>query len=287
LQQAAVAALNSITAVNCSQQQVLDSVLLYLGKHGRHVDSVWLKVRGAQWGAVDLRQLPPNLRLSSLHLKSFSLQLQPGYSFRGVLGVAADLAGLKQLHLCGGTLVDDKLSEALAASLSLLLALEHLSIRLTRVRLGPLLFNTGALQHLQQLTFLGLGQINLQAPDVDTPVLQPLQCVTKLAHLQLSVEGELVTADTLSGNHHLTHLELSGFRALDPLALAGKTHLQYLELQNYGMHVGRAGDEAQLLSQLQHLQQLTHLTLRSMVKQNQPAAAFSALTVSSKLQHLR
>mgnify|MGYP001806927977 CR=1 FL=1 len=53
------------------------------------------------------------------------------------------------------------------------------------------------------------------------------------------------------------------------------------------MHVGRDdGDEAQLLSQLQHLQQLTRLTLRFMVKQNQPAAAFSALTVSSQLQHL-
>lgn len=112
LQQAAVAALNSITAVNCNQQQVLDSVLLYLGKHGRHLDSVQLKVRGPQWGAVDLRQLPPNLRLSSLHLESFSLQLQPGKIFRGVLGVAADLAGLKQLHLCGGTLVDDKLSDS-------------------------------------------------------------------------------------------------------------------------------------------------------------------------------
>jgi hypothetical protein len=52
---------------------------------------------------------------------------------------------------------------------------------------------------------------------------------------------------------------------------------------------GGAARAAQLLSELQHLQQLTFLDLQNSMRAaigNPPAAAFSALTASSKLQYL-
>ena len=56
-------------------------------------------------------------------------------------------------------------------------------------------------------------------------------------------------------------------------------------------HVLNANGKAQLMSQLQHLQQLTHLDLKgnlvSVVQEdNPPAAAYAALVASSRLQHL-
>jgi hypothetical protein len=71
-------------------------------------------------------------------------------------------------------------------------------------------------------------------------------------------------------------------------SLAGMTQLQHLELVRYSIAGGSAG-AAQLLSNLQHLQQLTYLdlthTLRSQ-ESNPPAEAYSAVTASSMLQHL-
>jgi hypothetical protein len=92
--------------------------------------------------------------------------------------------------------------------------------------------------------------------------------------------------------HHLTRLEVSGLARNDqelPLesgVLAGKTRLQRLKLECCKVSGGAAG-AGQLLSDLQSLQQLTHLDCRSsMWEILPPAVAFSALTTSSKLQHL-
>ena len=68
LHQTAVQALSSVVSV-VSQQQQQDSLLLYLGKHGRHVSSIELRAVQPVWPVtwrVTLRQLPPNLQLSSL-----------------------------------------------------------------------------------------------------------------------------------------------------------------------------------------------------------------------------
>jgi hypothetical protein len=76
---------------------------------------------------------------------------------------------------------------------------------------------------------------------------------------------------------------------LEPGALAGKTQLQRLQVKY--MHPKLTGAQlAQLLSHLQPLQQLTNLNLaHSLTADEQdspPAAAYAALTASSKLQHL-
>jgi hypothetical protein len=66
------------------------------------------------------------------------------------------------------------------------------------------------------------------------------------------------------------------------------TQLRHLELVRYSI-AGGAAAVAFLLARLQPLQQLTHLQLQSALnihEPNPPAAAYSALTASSVLQHL-
>ena len=84
LHQAAVLALSSITPVVTKQQQA-DGVLRYLGQHSQHVHNIALGhdddsyCRGcaSSNGKVILRELPCN-QLTSLHLHSVRVQLQPG-----------------------------------------------------------------------------------------------------------------------------------------------------------------------------------------------------------------
>jgi hypothetical protein len=111
----------------------------------------------------------------------------------------------------------------------------------------------------------------------------------------------------LSGMHDLTHLVINN-AAFQPGALAGKPKLQHLVLDSCTVR-GAAGVAA-VLAQLQPLQQLAHLDLGNSLGadtpdlQHQgffagtgadsgdvrggwpPAAAYSALTANSKLQHL-
>jgi hypothetical protein len=89
LHQAAVLALNSVNKVITSQQQVDDSLLPYLRKHGQHVDSVALTATAE---GFSLCQLGPILQLTSLELKRLNLQLQPGNGFEGVPGAAPQAA---------------------------------------------------------------------------------------------------------------------------------------------------------------------------------------------------
>ena len=97
----------------------------------------------------------------------------------------------------------------------------------------------------------------------------------------------------ISGLQQLTHLTLKGRQgrvAVEPGALAGKTLLQHLELPE-GRIAGGSGGIAELMHHLQQLQHCTHPNLCDSVRSDtvvsSPAAAtFSALTASSKLQHL-
>jgi hypothetical protein len=293
LHQAAVLALHSITAVITRQEQV-DSVVLYLSNHGQHVRSASLK-RTEEAEYAKLRQLPPGLQLDTLQFEGMHLRLHPGNGCRGVLGAAADIAALKQLriHGCafltsvkydGTTMVPP---EELAAALQQLPAgLEHLSLRTPSMVHQHL--PTGVLQRLQQLSYLELAGFTLQAPSQVASALQPLEALTALVDLRLSCQGRnLVAANMLSGTPHLTRLELRSCR-VEPGVLAGKTRLQHLEI--YSGSIRGAARVAQLLSHLQSLQQLTHLSLTDSVTdvEDKPtaAAAYSALTASSKLQHL-
>mgnify|MGYP001807073973 CR=1 FL=1 len=297
LHQAAVLALRSITAVITQQQQV-DGVLLYLSKHGQHVDST--QMEGPEGRTVALRALPYNVQLGSLQLSRVRVQLPPKHGLEGVLGPAARVAGLKQLRLDSCDLPYIHVTDNLAAALSLLPAgLEHLSIR-RLVTMGGwgVPFPMGMLQQLQQLTYFELADMWLKGPDQEQQALQPLQALTRLADLRLvglkarsTVEREYtdkIFASMLSGTHNLTCLVLSGVVELQPGVLAGKTKLQRLELHYCAVPGGAAG-ASQLLSHLQQLQQLTHLRVAGTWADqaaHPPAAAYSALTASSELQDL-
>jgi hypothetical protein len=173
LHQAAVAALHSISTVVPNQQH-LDQVLLYLGKHGSHVGHIQLK-NDPCWSA-SLFQLPGNLRLSSPQLESLCLHLRPRCSIQGVLGDAAVVAGLKQVRLRWCQLFDDD-EELAAALMQLSPGLEHLSIYGMYSesdlddRKQPVCVPVVALQQLQQLTFLELSCSIKQGPDKACPAL--------------------------------------------------------------------------------------------------------------------
>jgi hypothetical protein len=156
---------------------------------------------------------------------------------------------------------------------------------------------TAVLQRLQQLTYLELAMVKLKGLDgvsvIDNPVLQPLQALTRLVDLQLTrilqAPNGRNSAEMLSGMQHLTRLELSHGDYVEPDVLAGKTQLQHLQLHCCNTLQVTAW-VAQLLPRLQTLHQLTNLTVGFSWwlkhKDEPPAAAYSALTASSKLQHL-
>ena len=294
LRQAAAVVLRSLTMVITDHQQA-DSMLLYLANHGMHVDNMSLRAVGKSFFAVPLRQLPPTLQLTSLELCNIYLQLQPGWGFQGVLGYAG-VSALKRLQLEDCTVLDGGGAEGLAAALSWLPAgLEHFSIRGQLYNSSAVCLPTGVLEQLQQLTSLELSGkwMLLQGPDKAGLALQPPGDLTRLVDLRLEgvrgmAGGLRVIASMLSGACHLTRLDVSSAN-FEVDTLAGRTHLQHLHLPLCKACGGPAG-EAQLLSYLQHLQQLTHLDLKNVLQSseasNPPAAAYAALTASSKLRHL-
>jgi hypothetical protein len=291
LHRAAVLALRSLTATVKRQEQA-NSVVLYLSKHGQHLDSVSLEDRDGYLPCPFLRlptELPTQLR--SLQLNNMLLL---GSGLLHMLGPT-----LTQLRLDSSSLCDDAAAEALAAAVSQLPNLQHLSLR--SLRTGNICKESytlpmGVLKQMQQLTYLELEDIGIEGRDKDRHELQPLRFLTRLVDLRVKKCGDrrrLITASMLSGAHHLARLELAGYGlALKPAALAGKTRLQHLQIVR--CRVGASGNEAkqlQLLSHLQPLQQLTHLdltdTLRLMTSpMQQVAAACAALTASSRLLHL-
>jgi hypothetical protein len=286
LHQAAVQVLHSIHAV-MTQQQERDSVLQYMGKHGHHVHDMILE---GEEHVVFFDQLPAKMQLNSLQLAGLCL------SFRAVLD-AVRVTALKQLRLCDCKLLN---ARALAAALPELPAsLEHLSI--SRVAASGdqwVGVSTAVLAKLQQLTYLELAETGVAGSVEGGPVLQPLQALAQLADLRLgALEIRIVPASMLSDMQGLTRLELSGFEQVEPGILAGKTQLQHLAMTACHLSGGPA-EEAQLLSHLQHMQQLTLLDLecslhaepaaseQDEMQLGPPAAAYSALTASSKLQFL-
>jgi hypothetical protein len=102
--------------------------------------------------------------------------------------------------------------------------------------------------------------------------------------------GCVVAPESLSGVDQLTRLVVS-LQRFNTHALAGKTQLQHLALRHCSF-VPEAG-VAQLLLELQHLTQLTHLDLTNSCQWRGDAggpspapAAYASLTASSRLQHL-
>jgi hypothetical protein len=212
------------------------------------------------------------------------LQLQPGNGSQGALGAGLPL---QQLRLSCCTLLDGV--AGLAAALALLPELHHLVlIRLISESGCYAGFPSSALISVPQLTYLDWVGGAWQDPGG----LQHLQRLTRLQHLQLcTYDQHTVQASSLSGLQSLTCLKLHGVvypSVIEPGALAGLTQLQHMELLRYSIAGGAAG-VAQLLLQLEPLQQLTHLALlytHSSQEQHPPAACFSAVTASSTLHDL-
>jgi hypothetical protein len=318
LHQAAVLAPGSSISAKIDDQEQLASLLLYLERHGQYLDSITLSSNYSYGSYVELHahssddsdtesdeeeesvvlwQLPASMQLHSLKLSNIVLNCwrQGDEGFQGVLAAGAPLKRL-QLSEC---LLPDTCDATLTAALAELPALEHLSIHDFRMldHDGPAWFgfHTDALDNMQQLTYLELSDVPL------VPEEPNLQALTRLVDLRLHVladpsHEESVPKDMLSGVSSLTRLELSGFTGLDGRVLAGKPMLQHLELPDvddklncrYELTPTPTETATELLSQLQHLQQLTYLTLNGhdLTRGTPPAAAFSALTASSKLQHL-
>jgi hypothetical protein len=289
LHQAAVVACSSIT-VTLNRKLQTDSLLLYLQHHGKQLGSMHLT---ALLSREPLRHLPPTLQLTSLIFSNMRLQLQPGGGFQGVLrpGLPLKQLRLQECIVLDGADDDERLTAAWGV-LSLLTELEVLSISCWFEGSAPF-FTTAVLAQLQQLTCLELDvKGELQGPNETMPALQPLQSLTKLPALKVvCYEPCSVTASVLSQLSQLTRLELADPDVLEPAALAGKTQLQHLGLAVCDPRA-LSGRAAELLSQLQHLTQLTYLGLRADLtgigeeEGNSSAAAFSALTASSKRQHL-
>jgi hypothetical protein len=237
LHQAAVVALSRITVTMKTTQQQYGSLLPYLGKHGQHVDS--MAIQCGVW-----HQLPDNLQLTSLQLDGALVQLQPGNGFQGVLRPGLPLKQLRLNRCC--TLLDEQ--DGVVAALQGLPALEHF----TNQDVAAVVW-----RKLQQLTYLDLycePWHNLN--EVHELPLQPL---TRLVDLRVCGLRVRVATNMMSGLDSLTHLALSD-ATLEPAGLAGKTLLQHLQLPSCSI-VGGAAGVTQLLSQLQHLTQLTHLDL--------------------------
>jgi hypothetical protein len=240
---------------------------------------------GHEHAQIMLRQLPDHVNPSSLKLSHLELQLQPGSGFQGVVRPGVPLMQL-QLRHC--ELLDG--DKGLAAALVLLPGLQHLSVSITRWAFsGGFSFPTVALSALQQLTHLELVGAGVYGPDEGGAALQPLRSLTRLQDLRLSLAaGAALDSSMFALSQQLTRLKLLGRAVLGPGALAAVTQLQHLEVALYDSSVRTVG-LARLLSELQHVQQLTYLQCYCDVSDEAspvPAAAFSALTASSKLQHL-
>jgi hypothetical protein len=115
-----------------TEQEQVDSMLVYLEKHGQYIRSVNLQgsVEDSQQSRPTLRQLPPDSQLRSMHLNGFKVQLLPGAGFRGVLGAAAMVAALTQLCIndCEPIVIDGE--EGLELALSQLPGFQFLIITL-------------------------------------------------------------------------------------------------------------------------------------------------------------
>jgi hypothetical protein len=316
--------MSSITAILSNQQQLDSLVLGYLSNHSQHIDSISL-TGGEFVSIKLRQLPPELTKLTSLAFKHLHPQLQPGKGYQGLLAAAGAAAlPLKQLRLDSCSLLDHNqgLAAALARlpsleHLSIVCSKEVVGYPLHL----PL---QEVLPGLQQLTYLKLQEVGLaranpyrsyegsdssedscsssdEESEGSKPLskvavqMQHLSVLTRLADLRLLSVACRFTASMLSGVQSLTHLQLkqsydrSG-GSFDPAALAGRTLLQHLDLQFQSLLDHDRGE--QLLSQLQQLLQLTSLRLNNtryplyhVGKPLPPAAAFVAMTASSKLQH--
>lgn len=282
------------------------SLQLWLAAHGQHITSLHASAAEPQlllalpaMPALDLNVLPSTI-LQSLELQQLQVNLP-------TTGTTVSFQGFTQLT----RLSLSSCYFPTAAVLTPPPALQELSLQ------GGLWGSCGSLlgTFLQSDALHGLTKLTLQ-DDITGFVLSTcLQHVKKLPclgsltlarPLSSSTQGEAAPGShfsDLSNLQHLTELKISGIGVAEAgTVLAQLTNMQHLVLtQCFGLHAAAL----QGLSRLQHLhldkvhimtellaalpglQELTHLSLEGSMLDRAPAAAFTALTASSKLAHLR
>jgi hypothetical protein len=295
LRQAAAAVLTKCTISSKSYKQThpkVNSLLLYLSRHGQHVTSLDVRHPSGR-KRVCLPDLPPGLQLDSLCLEYMSVQLCPGNNRRGVLEALPTLTQLQLLECC----LTDGGSTRLEGALQQLPNLEHLNVLCMRRKTGDenrkqlFVINSEVLQQLQGLTYLELEHCDLNLP-TPGPMLQ----LSNLQSLRLCDFNPSFssTAGLLASVQHLTMLELQPshkkgdpYPPLPPGVITGRLQLQHLHLSHY-TPAGDAAAVGDFLYDLEQLTELTHLRLNGTLNAAAlpAAAAYAALTASSKLQQL-
>lgn len=305
LHQAAAAALRLMRLTNPDlhpdlHQEQLDGFEMYCSRHSQHVNSI--SIQGPQelghWqDLLLLRQLPAGCQ--SISLKLLQLQLSPDSSHHGVLQASTALTDLR-LECC--RLLDR--GSGLVSALRQLPQLQQLTLAGLHhptenpYRRGDAVALTAPmLQEVQGLTRLALTDFALPDPSA----LDSLSQLTALKSVHLSnIPGMQITDQVLPAAMQLTALRLSFSRrstlggpgpvslpGLDT-ALAGQSQLQQLAVLNLPKPAADAAAATDaFLAAVGRMTQLTMLDLEHSLQAQAPtAAAYSALTASSKLQSL-
>lgn len=249
--------------------------------------------------APGLWQLPVCAQLQELHLHDSVLQLVPTDNQKGLLHNMQRLT-LLEVSYCE---VDDSGMNWYDSSPAFadLPDLQHLLVRgeHDECDINPCLW-------LSSVTTLTALELMIEPPVYEATEM-PLHHITDMSNLQQLTlgMGETFSTEAVTGLQQLTMLDLSAnpgwSRGLDvePAVLACCSQLQHLRLSEVHCDAISAAGFAALMSHIGAMQDLTHLSLtHGSVRDNRsealaqlviadvPAATYSALTGSSKLQHL-
>jgi len=308
LHTAAVAvAIDSISITRMRSQAQCDNVVKWLQLHGGGVTSLDIQ----HGGGFCLACLPwPALQ--DLNLCSLSVQA----------GFVSTCTGLTRLLLTGCCLLSSPHASSKAAGgnpltqLSVICSLQHLELDNVRSALSHpgyefpgslmsqlvqptclklqcnLVQSDAALQHLSALSALQHLKLNLQDRSHQQPTaaaLTGLKQLPQLTALKLVRVPWAINLHTMPGFTVLTALRvlhLEDITSVDPAVLATSSQLQELELACWDPW--DAEGAAAMLAAIGQLHELVKLEIcHNRCWSTPSAAAYSALTASSHLQHLK
>lgn len=316
LRKAAAAARSNIQT-KIHNETVLESLQLYLTRHGQHVTALQLAAERSSEEPLSLQELPGSCsNLQELSLQGFkSLQLSASSSHSGVLRACTGLTRLviSDCKLSPAAAGDDAAAADTRDSISALTELQHLRLcrigqgqlsasfltslqKLTRLETVYALDEASTLQHVSALGQLQFLQMQLEQGTSSAAALSGLGQLQQLTELRLG------SADDWQGNLKFAHdampfvSRLTGLQALvlpkgstlNASILSGFSQLRVLGVCDVNITPGFAA----LMSQLTGLQQLCDLSLSvtsSLTPPSPSAAAYrvlAALAAGSWLKRL-
>lgn len=213
------------------------------------------------------------------------------------------LTSLQHLHVTAAArslldkVIDGGRVEFPAGVLSQLVHLTHLDLNLFAVT-APALDNLTRLSDLQYLSFGDIDsddEYDMEEPIVTADACAALSGLQRLTTLTVPGAGSVLGSSSTPGFTSLTalrKLQLRHGAGLHPSVLSHFTGLQELKLWGAQPHLDiyppqrGSGSTQALLAVLPALQQLAQLCLYTALPDTAPAAQYSALVASSKLQKL-